>query len=268
MKNKYAVTGMCSLLAGKLSSIWSIFPQVNVASPRRVKMLYKKDKPMTAIIFDLDGTLIDSVGDIHAALNQMLTQAGHDPLVIETVTSFVGKGSSNLVKRVIDHVGMPDDAASHAHCLSEFLDIYTSAPAKFTTVFDHVHEVLTEFHSSGIALGLCTNKPEAPTNVVLDAFGLTTFFGSIVSGDRLPSRKPDPAMLHLVMQELGVERCLFVGDSEVDVATAKAAGMPIAMFTSGYRQTPVAALAPDFAFDHFQDLPAIAAPFLRQKHDC
>ena len=224
---------------------------------------------MTAIIFDLDGTLIDSVGDIHAALNQMLTQAGHDPLVIETVTSFVGKGSSNLVKRVIDHVGMPDDAASHAHYLSEFLDIYTSAPAKFTTVFDHVHEVLTEFHSSGIALGLCTNKPEAPTNVVLDAFGLTTFFGSIVSGDRLPSRKPDPAMLHLVMQELGVERCLFVGDSEVDVATAKAAGMPIALFTSGYRQTPVAALAPDFAFDHFQDLPAIAtAPFLRQKHDC
>ena len=268
MKNKYAVTGMCSLLAGKLSSIWSIFPKVNVASPHGVKMLYKKDKPMTAIIFDLDGTLIDSVGDIHAALNQMLTQAGHDPLVIETVTSFVGKGSSNLVKRVIDHVGMPDDAASHAHYLSEFLDIYTSAPAKFTTVFDHVHEVLTDFQSSGIALGLCTNKPEAPTNVVLDAFGLTTFFGSIVSDDRLPSRKPDPAMLHLVMQELGVERCLFVGDSEVDVATAKAAGMPIAMFTSGYRQTPVAALAPDFAFDHFQDLPAIAAPFLRQKHDC
>ena len=258
MKNKYAVTGMCSLLAGRLSSIWSIFPKVNVASPRGVKMLYKKDKPMTAIIFDLDGTLIDSVGDIQAALNQMLTQAGHDPLVIETVTSFVGKGSSNLVKRVIDHVGMPDDAASHAHYLSEFLDIYTSAPAKFTTVFDHVHEVLTEFHSSGVALGLCTNKPEAPTNVVLDAFGLTTFFGSIVSGDRLPSRKPDPAMLHLVMQELGVERCLFVGDSEVDVATAKAAGVPIALFTSGYRQTPVAELAPDFAFDHFQDLPPIA----------
>ena len=268
MKNKYAVTGMCSLLAGRLSSIWSIFPKENVASPHGVKMFYKKDKPMTAIIFDLDGTLIDSVGDIHAALNQMLTQAGHDPLVIETVTSFVGKGSSNLVKRVIDHVGMPDDAASHAHYLSEFLDIYTSAPAKFTTVFDHVHEVLTDFQSSGIALGLCTNKPEAPTNVVLDAFGLTTFFGSIVSGDRLPSRKPDPAMLHLVMQELGVERCLFVGDSEVDVATAKAAGMPIALFTSGYRQTPVAALAPDFLFDHFQDLPAIAAPFLRQKHDC
>ena len=219
---------------------------------------------MMAIVFDLDGTLIDSVGDIHVALNQMLGQAGHAPLDVDTVTSFVGKGSSNLVTRVIKHVGLSDDAASHAHYLSEFLDIYTSAPAKFTTVFDHVHEVLTDFQSSGIALGLCTNKPEAPTNVLLNVFGLTAFFGSIVGGDRLPSRKPDPAMLHLVMRELAVETCLFVGDSEVDVATAKAAGVPIALFTRGYRQTPVAELAPDFDFDHFKNLPAIAAPFLRQ----
>ena len=130
---------------------------------------------MTAIVFDLDGTLIDSVGDIHAALNQMLAQAGHAPLDVGTVTSFGGKGSSNLVKRVIDHVGLPNDVASHAQYLSEFLDNYTSASAKFTNVFDHVYEVLTGFQSSGISLGLCTNKPEAPTNVVLDAFGLTTF---------------------------------------------------------------------------------------------
>lgn len=219
---------------------------------------------MTAIVFDLDGTLIDSVGDIHAALNQMLARAGHGPLGKDTVTSFVGKGSSNLVKRVIDHVGLPNDAASHTNYLSEFLDIYTSAPAKFTTVFDQVHEVLTDFQLSGIALGLCTNKPEGATDVVLKEFGLTAFFGSIVGGDRLPSRKPDPAMLHLVMRELAVETCLFVGDSEVDVATAKAAGVPIALFTRGYRQTPVAELAPDFDFDHFKNLPAIAAPFLRQ----
>ena len=216
---------------------------------------------MTAIVFDLDGTLIDSVGDIHVALNQMLARAGHGPLGKDTVTSFVGKGSSNLVKRVIDHVGLPNDAASHTNYLSEFLDIYTSAPAKFTTVFDQVHEVLTDFQLSGIALGLCTNKPEGATGVVLKEFGLTAFFGSIVGGDRLPSRKPNPAMLHLVMKELAVERCLFVGDSEVDVATAKAAGLPIALFTRGYRQTPVAELAPDFDFDNFKSLPVIAESF-------
>ena len=218
---------------------------------------------MTAIVFDLDGTLIDSVGDIHAALNQMLERAGYGPLGKDTVTTFVGKGSSNLVTRVIDHVGLPNDAASHTNYLSEFLDIYTSSPGKFTTVFDHVHEVLTRFQSSGFALGLCTNKPEAPANVVLDAFGLTAFFGSIVGGDRLPSRKPDPAMLHLVMSELAVEDCLFVGDSEIDVATAKAAGVPIALFTRGYRRTPVAELAPDFDFDNFKNLPEIVALLLR-----
>ena len=216
---------------------------------------------MTAIVFDLDGTLIDSVGDIHAALNQMLKRTGHDPLDRDTVTSFVGKGSSNLVKRAIDHVGLPNDAVSHTNYLKEFLDIYTSAPARFTTVFDQVHEVLKDFQSSGIALGLCTNKPQSATDVVLEEFGLTSYFGSIVGGDRLPSRKPDPAMLHLVMKELAVERCLFVGDSEVDVAMAKAAGLPIALFTKGYRQTPVAELVPDFDFDNFKNLPVIAASF-------
>ena len=93
---------------------------------------------MTAIVFDLDGTLIDSVGDIHAALTQMLARAGHDPLGRDTVISFLGKGSSDLVKRVLNHVGLPSDAASHTNYLSQFLDIYTSQPAKFTTVFDQV----------------------------------------------------------------------------------------------------------------------------------
>jgi phosphoglycolate phosphatase len=225
-------------------------------------LFFIKENLMTAIVFDLDGTLIDSVGDIHAALNQMLGRAGHEPLDRDTVTSFVGRGSSNLVKRVIDHVGLPNDAVSHANYLTEFLDIYTSAPARFTTVFDQVREVLKNFQSSGIALGLCTNKPQGATDVVLEEFGLTSFFGSIVGGDRLSSRKPDPAMLHLVLEELAVERCLFVGDSEVDVATAKAAGVPIALFTQGYRQTSVAELAPDFDFDDFKNLPAIAALFI------
>jgi len=212
---------------------------------------------MRAIIFDLDGTLIDSVGDIHAALSQMLEQAGEAPLPLATVTSFVGKGSANLVKRVIDAVGLPNDAASHARYLDAFLEIYTAGSAGFTTVFENVHNVLQHFQKSGFALGLCTNKPEQPSQVVLEEFALAPFFSSVVCGDRLATRKPDPEMLQLAMAELAVDNCLFVGDSEVDVATAKAAGVPIALFTKGYRQTPVAELAPEFHFDNFADLPHI-----------
>ena len=212
---------------------------------------------MGAIVFDLDGTLIDSVGDIHAALNQMLAQNGSTPVALPTVASFIGKGSSNLVKRVIDAVGLPNDEVSHARYLAEFLHIYTLESAKMTTVFEHVHVALTGFQQSGMVLGLCTNKPATPTQIVLDQFGLASFFSAVVGGDRLPTRKPDPAMLHLVMQELAVNHCLFVGDSEIDVATAKAAGMPMALFTRGYRQKPVADLAPEFHFDDYRVLPAI-----------
>jgi phosphoglycolate phosphatase len=112
-------------------------------------------------------------------------------------------------------------------------------------------------------LGLCTNKPEAPTHVILDKFGLKPFFKAVVGGDRLPTRKPDPAMLYLVMKELSADQCLFVGDSEVDVATAKAAEVPIALFARGYRQTPVAELFPEFHFNDYTDLPAITNQFFQ-----
>ena len=210
------------------------------------------------VFFDLDGTLLDSVGDIHAAVNQMLELASAEPMAMETVTNFVGKGSSNLVKRVIEAAGLKNDASSHARYLAEFLDIYTAKPASLTTVFDNVHKVLRGFQDSGVALGLCTNKPEAPTKNILEQFGLDAFFKVVVGGDRLPNRKPDPSMLYLVMKELAVDQCLFVGDSEVDVATAKAAGVPVALHTRGYRRTPVAELCPDFYFGDYADLPFIA----------
>ncbi len=216
---------------------------------------------MMAIVFDLDGTLIDSAGDIHAALNQMLALTGNVQLDLKTVTRFIGKGSENLVRSVVDICDLPSDTNSQKKYLTDFLNIYTTTSFNLTTVFEGVYDALEMFQRDGIQLGLCTNKPERSTKVVLEHFGLTSYFDSIVSGDRLPSHKPNPAMLSLVMSELSVESCLFVGDSEVDVATAKAANVPMALFTKGYRQASVEDLAPEFHFDSYAMLSNIVVQF-------
>ena len=220
---------------------------------------------MTAIIFDLDGTLVDSLGDIHSALSTMLVNAGQVPLDRSTVSGFVGRGSSHLVRCALDEVGLLIDDVGHAMYLAEFLKIYTGTSGRFTTVYRGVYDALSDLKASGSSLGLCTNKPEANAYLVLDQFKLTSFFDSVVGGDRLPTRKPDPAMLNLAMRELAVNTCLFVGDSEVDVETATAAGVPIALFTRGYRKTPVADLAPAFSFEQYKELRNVVDLFLSRS---
>jgi phosphoglycolate phosphatase len=125
-----------------------------------------------------------------------------------------------------------------------------------------VHDALEALAARGHAIGLCTNKPEDSARAILDHFGLMPLFGAVVGGDRLAVVKPDPAPLHLCLSEMGFAApagAIFVGDSEVDAATARAAGLPFVLFTEGYRKGPVAALDPAALFDSFASLPAIIA---------
>ena len=118
--------------------------------------------------------------------------------------------------------------------------------------------VLETLHQKGHRIGLCTNKPVAPTNDILDHFGLTNLFSVVIGGDSLAQRKPDPAPLLAAFEALGGPG-IYVGDSEVDAQTAERAGIPIALFTEGYRKTPVAELTHEWAFRDFADLSAIIA---------
>lgn len=212
-----------------------------------------------AVLFDLDGTLVDSAPDIAAAVNRMLAAEGHDPLDLSTVVSFVGHGLPHLVRRVMAARGIGAD--HHPRLTAATRAAYDAAPTALTRPYPGVLAALRDLRAAGHRLGLCTNKPEASARAVLRQLDLD-LFASVVGGDRLPVAKPDPAPLHLCLQETGGGRAIFVGDSEVDAATARAAGMPFVLFTLGYRKASVADLAPAASFDDFARLPAILASLL------
>ena len=214
-----------------------------------------------AVVFDLDGTLVDSVPDIHAATAAFLSERGHRPLDLATVTGFVGNGVPVLLERVLRAAGEAHDAAAVAAALPRFLAIYGAAPSALSVLYPGVAEALAALRVAGYALGICTNKPVAPARQVLADFGIDRFFTALVGGDSLAARKPDPAPLRHTAALLGVEMAAvtYVGDSEVDAATAAAAGVPFLLFTEGYRKTPVEALPHRARFDRFAGLPGLLA---------
>lgn len=212
---------------------------------------------MTPVIFDLDGTLIDSAPDIHATATLVLESEGLAPLSFEVIRGFIGNGVSVLVGRMLTAHGLPATGAQHKRMTDLFIEHYEEA-VTLTTLYPNVADVLTKLRAEKRRLGLCTNKPLAPTLSVLAHFGLADTFDVIVGGDSLPTRKPDPAPLLHVVEALG-GRAVYVGDSEVDAETADRAGVPMALFTEGYRKTPIGELPHAESFADFADLPDIVA---------
>ena len=206
-----------------------------------------------AIVFDLDGTLVHSAPDLHAAANRMLADAGHEPLDLDTVTNFIGNGLPNLVRRVMEDRGIPEDQEEEMK--ASMLAHYIAHPVDLTRPYDGVVDALAAFQAAGHRMGICTNKLRAPAVQILEALDLMRFFDVVVGGDSLDVKKPDPAPLMAAFKELDRAPLAFVGDSEVDAETARRAELPFALFTRGYRKEPVESLPHDIAFDDFGNLP-------------
>ena len=207
------------------------------------------------LIFDLDGTLIDSAPDIRAAVNRMLAGEGLEPLDLPTVTDFVGNGMPKLVERVMAVKGI--DPARHKALTQVTLDHYNAAPSALTRPYPVVPQALAALEAAGHRLALCTNKPEAPARAILADLGLARHFPVVIGGDTLPMRKPDPAPALECVKAMGGGDAAFIGDSEVDAETAEAAGLPFYLFTEGYRKSPVSALPHRAAFSDFAALPGL-----------
>lgn len=201
------------------------------------------------VMFDLDGTLVDSVPDLAAAIDRMLQELGRAPAGVAAVRNWVGNGARVLVRRAlagdIEHGSVVDAEAEVA--LARFLEIYTDCH-QLTRLYPGVHELLEALSTAAVELAVVTNKPERYVGPLLEQVGLGSYFRWIIGGDTLPQQKPDPAALLQVMRLAGVtaQQSLFIGDSRNDVLAARAAGVPCVAVSYGYNHgRPVAEENPD-----------------------
>jgi phosphoglycolate phosphatase len=210
------------------------------------------------VMFDLDGTLVDSVPDLAAAVDRMLVQLGRPPAGVERVREWVGNGARVLVRRAlaggIDHTEVSD--ADTERALELFNEAYAGSHA-LSTVYPGVTATLKWLKKQGVELALITNKPERFVAPLLDEMKLGRYFRWIVGGDTLPQQKPDPAALLFVMRLAGVEpeHALFIGDSRNDVLAARAASVPCVALSYGYNHgRPIAEENPARVLDDLRQL--------------
>jgi phosphoglycolate phosphatase len=210
------------------------------------------------IVFDLDGTLIDSAPDIQSVAAKILAEMGKPPLTLDETRHFIGEGAKVLVSRMMAARGIPETPETHARIYGAFVAEYEFAVDR-AVFYPGVVDALALCQAQRHRLGLCTNKPELPARAVMRHMGMEPIFDAFVAGGMLNSHKPAPEMLWTCIADLGGGPALFVGDSGTDAETARRAGVPFALYTEGYRKAPVADLEHDWAFDHFDQLSGIVA---------
>ncbi|MEZ5912458.1 MAG: phosphoglycolate phosphatase [Paracoccaceae bacterium] len=211
---------------------------------------------MTAIVFDLDGTLVDSAPDIHRSANVALLAEGRPELSIEAITSFIGNGVAVLIRRAMAASGVAGDDV-HARMMARFLADYNRAPTELTRCYPAVREALAQLSAKGHRLAVCTNKPEAIARAVLDDLAIGGYFDAVIGGDTTGAHKPDPRPLKAALSALGAPGGLYVGDSETDAETARAGAVPFVLFAEGYRAHSVAEIDPVTSFSDFAELSGI-----------
>jgi len=220
---------------------------------------------MRGAIFDLDGTLADTAGDLLNAANVVLGPAGLPLLRIETDRRFAGRGAREMIRRSLALAGRPEDGADEValtdRLYPDFLEAYARALAVETVLYDGVETCLDALEADGWRIGVCTNKPERLALAVLEELGVRHRFPAILGADTLAVRKPDPLHLTETARRIGADpaRSVMIGDTITDLTTARRAGVPCILTAFGFAAEPLDDLAPDAVVSHYDEIPGVLA---------
>jgi phosphoglycolate phosphatase len=209
-----------------------------------------------AVVFDLDGTLVNSLPDIAAAMNATLSADGKPTLAEVDIRAMIGAGADAAIERALVHLGLAADAAEVARLGRAFLPHYVTASRSGSRLYPGAFDVLQQLQRGGVACGLCTNKLQAVTDVVVAAAGMGPYLGAVIGATPDRPKKPAADMLLAAIAALEVSPAdtVMVGDSIADVGTARAAGIPVILVDFGYTRTPVHELGGDAVISHLNEL--------------
>ncbi len=213
---------------------------------------------MLTIVFDLDGTLIDTAPDLISTLNLILAREGLPPVEYDAARRMIGGGARGMIEKALAAEGRPGSKAELDRMFGAFIEYYAAHIADRSRPFPQLEATLDRLADEGHRLAVCTNKLEWLSVRLLDTLQLTRHFAAICGQDTFGMQKPDPQMLRLTIRRAGGEtsRAIMVGDSGTDIRTSRAATVPVIAVDFGYSEVPIALLRPDRIIGSFADLPA------------
>jgi phosphoglycolate phosphatase len=220
------------------------------------------------IVFDLDGTLVDTAPDLINALNFVLDREGLPPVPLHAARNMIGAGARKLIERGLELEGRAATVDDITRLTSDFIDHYAAHIADASRPFEGIESALDDLASRGYRLAVCTNKLEWLSKLLLDQLGLSARFTAICGADTFGVSKPDPAILKQTIARAGgqLSSAIMVGDAGPDIGVARRAGIPVIGVEFGYTEVPIANLKPDRLIGHMRDLPAAVESLMLQRN--
>src|ERR1700722_20036081 len=220
------------------------------------------------VVFDLDGTLVDTAPDLINALNFILDREGLPPVPLHAARNMIGAGARRLIERGLELEGRSATVEDINRLTSDFIEYYAAHIADASRPFEGLEAALNDLAARGYRFAVCTNKLEWLSKLLLDRLGLSGRFSAICGADTFGVAKPDPVILQQTVARAGgqLSASIMVGDAGPDIGVARRAGVPVIGVEFGYTEVPIAVLKPDRLVGHMRDLPAAVESLMVQRH--